>query len=223
MTRSSRLAGLVLSLVLGAVLHPAPALGTPLLLSEVLYDATGADDGKVFVELFGPSGFDLGGFTLEGVNGADGRVGPVLPLSGLIPGDRFFVVADVASGVTGVANADLMLDFDLQNGPDSVVLRDPAGSVVDALGYGSFAAGEIFAGEGNPAADPSAGSSVARVFANLDSDDNQVDFQSQSLPTPGFGPVAIPEPDSAWLLVAGCLCASALRRRSPRESRSPGL
>ena len=64
------------------------------------------------------------------------------------------------------------LNFDFQNGPDSVVLRDALGTAVDALGYGIFAAGEVFAGEGSPAPDPAAGSSLARVFADVDTDDN---------------------------------------------------
>lgn len=221
MTRFSRLAALVASCIVGAAVHAAPAGAVPLLISEVLYDAAGADDGKVFVELFGPAGLDLSGYTLEGVNGAGGSIGPVLGLSGLVPGDHFFVLADSASGVTSVANADLVLNFDLQNGPDSLVLRDPTGTLVDALGYGSFSASAIFAGEGSPAVDAPAGSSVARVFANLDSNDNQVDFQSQSPPTPGFGLLAVPEPGSAWLLATGCLWAAALRRRCFERASPP--
>jgi hypothetical protein len=34
------------------------------------------------------------GLVLEGVNGLNGAVGPVLMFSGVIPGDAFFVVAD---------------------------------------------------------------------------------------------------------------------------------
>jgi hypothetical protein len=49
-------------------------------------------------------------------------------------------------------------------------------TVLDALGYGVFAAGEVFAGEGLPAADPPAGSSLARLFADVDTDDNAADF-----------------------------------------------
>ncbi len=39
----------------------------------------------------------------------------------------------------------LFLNFDFQNGPDSVVLV-AEGAVVDALGYGTFAPDEVFAG-----------------------------------------------------------------------------
>jgi hypothetical protein len=205
-----RLSLAVCLLTLGA---PAVAAALPLLLSEVLYDAAGSDDGKVFVELYGPSGLDLAGFTVEGVNGADGSVGPLLALAGSVPPNGFFVIADVASGATQVPEADLLLNFDFQNGPDSIVLRDPNGTTLDALGYGEFAAGEVFAGEGLPAPDPPAGQSLARLFADLDSDDNATDFSALGEPTPGWGPTQVPEPTPALLLASACLMLAALRRR----------
>ncbi len=62
---------------------------------------------------------------LEGVNGANGAVGPVLELSGSIPEDGVWVVADLTGeGLSFVAEADLFLNFDFQNGPDSSVTRD---------------------------------------------------------------------------------------------------
>ena len=131
------------------------ALGVPLLLaapgrslplvSEVLYDATGSDNGLVFVELYGAPGTLLDGLTLEGINGSNGDVTPSLALFGTIPADGFFVVADdVGDGTTFVPDADLVLNFDFQNGPDSVVLHD-GGLVLDAVGYGVFGVGEVFA------------------------------------------------------------------------------
>ena len=135
---------------------PGAAQALPL-ISEVLYDAVGSDDGRLFVELSGVPGTSLDGFTLEGVNGGDGAVGPVLVLTGVIGADGLFVIADrTAAGVTEIPGADLLLNFDLQNGPDSLVLTDGA-QAIDAVGYGVFAVGEIFAGEGSPAEDPAAG------------------------------------------------------------------
>jgi hypothetical protein len=199
MNRTLLLASALLALGTGG-----PAAALPL-ISEVLYDAAGSDDGAVFVELYGAAGSSLDGYVLEGVNGADGSVTGSLALSGSFPGDGIFVVADAASGGgSGVADADLLLDFDFQNGPDSIVLRDAVGAVVDAVGYGSFAAGDVFAGEGSPAPDPPAGSSIARVFADQDSDDNAVDFQALDTPTPGEAPVStVPEPAPGLLLATG--------------------
>jgi hypothetical protein len=87
------------------------------LISEVFYDAVGSDDGQSFVELYGTPGTDLSGLTIEGINGTGGAVTHSIALSGLIPADGLFVLADTFSGGgTAVANADLLASFDFQNG-----------------------------------------------------------------------------------------------------------
>ena len=167
-------------------LLPATALALPV-ISEVFYDAVGSDDGLSFVELYGTPGTSLAGLFVDNVNGANGAVGPSLALSGTFPASGLFVVADAtAAGVSSVAGADLLLDFDFQNGPDSVVLR-LGDSVLDALGYGVFAASEVFAGEGAPAVDPAAGASLARRFADVDTGDNAADFISLARAHAGLG------------------------------------
>jgi hypothetical protein len=176
------------------------------LLSEVYYDAPGSDDGQGFVELAGAPGTSLDGYLIEGINGSNGAAGPSIALAGLFGADGLFVLADAtAEGSTSVPEADLLANFDFQNGPDSVVLR-LGDMIVDALGYGEFAPGEFFAGEGVPAPDVSAGSSLARVFANLDRDDNALDFSALTMPTPGFASfLPVPEPGAALLLGLGLL------------------
>lgn len=188
--------------LLAGLLWPGAAGALPL-ISEILYDAAGSDDGHVFVELYGTPGEALDGLVLEGINGANGEAGPAIALSGMFPGDGLFVLADrTGGGVTFVAEADLLANFDFQNGPDSVVLRRD-GVVLDALGYGTFAAGEVFAGEFAPAPDAAPGESLARHFANADSGDNAADFGVLSSPTPGSAPIqSVPEPALAWLLAA---------------------
>jgi len=198
-----------LALLASASLAP-PAHAGFVHLSEVYYDAVGADADLVFVELYGLPGYSLELHEVVGVNGANGAEGPVLALSGAIPADGFFVAADGEAGVTRVSDADLVLSFDFQNGPDSIVLRGPGGVVLDAVGYGDFA-DAVFAGEGAPAPDPPAGQSLARLFADVDTDDNSADFIALEQPTPGTGPVSVPEPTLA-LLVWPCL-AFLLRSR----------
>ena len=212
MHRSKWIAPFAAALAVASAATPAHALPV---ISELLYDAVGADDGKSFVELYGTPGAALDGLRLQVVNGDTGAVAASLALSGLFGADGLFVVADrTSAGTTSVAEADLLLDFDLQNGPDSLLLRD-ANGVLDAVGYGVFAAGQVFAGEGAPAEDVAAGASLARHFANVDTGDNALDFGALAVPTPGSAPLAsIPEPGTAGLLGLGL---AALVRRDPRR------
>ena len=210
-----RLSGLrVLVASLAAALGaPAGAQALPI-LSEVLYDAVGCDDGAVFVELYGAPGESLDGLYIDGVNGSGGAVTVTIALSGVIPEDGFFVLADVTgAGTSSLPVADQLANFDFQNGPDSLVLRSET-TVLDALGYGSFGPGDVFAGEGAPAADVPAGSSLARRFADVDTGDNGADFFVSNTPTPGTGPVlGVPEPAAALLVVSGLFAVWPARRR----------
>jgi energy-converting hydrogenase Eha subunit B len=185
----------------GAILTPGVHAAT--VISEALYDAVGSDNGNVFVEIYGTPGAALDGLSLEGVNGSDGSVYLTLPLSGVIPGDGVFVVADDAGdGSSLVGNADLVVNMDFQNGPDSIVLRDADG-ILDALGYGDFSGG-VFAGEGGAAPDAPAGSSLARLDPLADSGDNLSDFTVLDTPTPGSVPVnAVPLPPALALFLSG--------------------
>jgi hypothetical protein len=210
--------GLMAALFLCSGLAAEPGEALPV-ISEVFYDANGSDNGFSFVELYGSPGASVDGFLLEGVNGSNGAITPSVTLSGAIPSDGLLVVADdQGDGTTLVANADLILNFDFQNGPDSIVLRDGLG-VLDAVGYGVFALGEIFAGEGSPAPDAPADSSLARLFANVDTDDNSADF-AVGAPTPGSAPLSgVPEPSTALLLASGLL---GLARAGRRPARARG-
>ncbi len=212
-----------LAAALWLALTPLPATALPL-LSEAFYDAVGSDNGLSFVEIHGAPGASLAGMTLEGVNGADGAIGPVVALDGVVPADGLFVVADESSGgETLVPNADLVRNFDFQNGPDSIVLR--LGDVVlDAVGYGVFQPEEVFAGEGAPAEDGAVGTSLARRFANVDTGNNAADFVVLATPTPGVADFApVPEPATAGLVFGGLtgLAAAGRRRRATRAAASP--
>jgi len=182
-------------------------------ISEVLYDAAGTDNGNVFVELFGSPGTLLDGLLLEGVNGSDGSVYQSVLLAGMIPADGIFVIGDDSgNGSSVVSQADLVADIDFQNGPDSIVLRD-SGGVLDALGYGDFSSA-IFAGEGGAAPDAASGQSLARLDPLLDSDNNLADFLLLDVPTPGVVPVsAVPVPPAVLLFLSGIAGLAGIARR----------
>jgi hypothetical protein len=99
-----------------------------------------------------------------------------------IGGSGYFVVAqDSTVKVPASATKMIKTTADLQNGPDSVVLKH-SGTAIDALGYGSFAMGQFFKGEKFPAMTTS--SSLCRLPSGKDSGDNSADF-FVCAPTPG--------------------------------------
>lgn len=199
--------------LMATVLLPGAVCHASTVISELFYDATGADNGLVFVELFGAPGTLLDGMLLEGVNGGDGAVYRSISLSGVIPADGIFVIADDrGDGTSLVAGFDLVAEVDFQNGPDSIVLRNAAG-VLDALGYGDFSAA-VFAGESSAAVDVGAGSSLVRLDPFVDSNDNSVDFSVLDTPTPGSVPVAaVPVPPAFVLFLSGFAGLIGIGRR----------
>lgn len=205
--------GALCALCFSSVALSLPSSACAVVLSEILYDATGTDAGKVFVELYGAPGTDLSGWSLRGVNGGDGSVYKTVNLSGSIPLDGVFVIGDLSSGTTLVPNADQIVSVDFQNGPDSVQLYNGS-ALVDALGYGDFT-GLFFGGEANAAPAVPSGSSLARINPLIDTGDNFADFAVLSAPTPGEVPVvsAVPLPASLYLLGSG-LAMLATRRRA---------
>lgn len=109
-------------------------------INEIDYDQPGADIAE-FIELVGPDGASLTGYTIELVNGNNGTVYNTVDLTGFsIPNDNvnghgFFVIGPAA----GVANVDYTptdwVSDELQNGaPDGILLK-LNGVVVDGFSY----------------------------------------------------------------------------------------
>ncbi len=128
-------------------------------INEFHYDNEGIDTGE-FVEVAGPAGTDLSGWTVVGYNGANGEVYRTVGLEG--------VLADQQNGY-GTATFDL---GSIQNGsPDGLALVDEQGRVIeffsyegDLLALSGPAAGQtaIDIGVSEPGSDP-VGRSLQRV------------------------------------------------------------
>ena len=120
----------VLALMLMALpMQSAQAAPTSVFINEIHYDNTGTDSGEA-IEVAGPAGTDLTGWSLALYNGNGGAVYSTINLSG--------VIADQQNGYG-------TLSFPtpgIQNGsPDGMALVDASSSVVQFLSYeGTFAA-----------------------------------------------------------------------------------
>lgn len=128
---------LILAIVLAnlplAVFSPSRAFAQtePVFINEIHYDNTGTDTGEA-IEIAGPAGTDLTGWSLVLYNGTGGVVYTTTPLSGVIP--------DLQNGF-GVLHFTYPSNG-IQNGaPDGVALVDASSSVIQFLSYeGAFIA-----------------------------------------------------------------------------------
>ena len=112
---------------LGPITTTEPPI-PPLRISELHYDNTDADAGEA-VEVTGPAGVDLAGWSIVLHNGSGGAVYDTIALSGMLPDE------DSGLGAAAFAHAGI------QNGaPDGIALVEPRGRLVEFLSYeGSFA------------------------------------------------------------------------------------
>jgi len=166
-----------------------------LVINELLYDAVGNEtDGNLFIELAGEPGADISGYSVVFINGADGRITETvhIPEGSKIPDDGIFLIADSrtnAKGETNIPGADMLDNFDPQNGPDCAQLFDDHNALFDVVGYGEplplTAQNNFLCYEGTPAPDASAGKSISRIDST-DTNNNAADFIILDPPTPGF-------------------------------------
>ena len=97
------------------------ASGGPLWINEIHYDDRGDDEGEG-IEVAGPDGTGLDGWTLVLVNGADGGTYRTVPLAGTLVGDGL--------------GAEWVPVEGLQNGsPDGAALVSPDGTVAEAVSW----------------------------------------------------------------------------------------
>jgi len=162
------------ALACGAVLSVAVARAD-LVLNEVLYDPSGADEGAEFVEIWNPDDVprSLSGIVIEAGDGARPDSWVAIhrgAAADSVPPHAAYVAA--GSALTGA----------LQNGPDAVRLaRD--GAVLDRVGWGDLESASLF--EGAPSPDVASGHSLARAEDGRDRDSNVDDWTDEAAPTPG--------------------------------------
>ncbi|MDD5088246.1 MAG: T9SS type A sorting domain-containing protein [bacterium] len=189
------LTGLVfaLSVVLAA------GASAQVVINELLYDTIGDDDPNLlYVELWGPAGTDLTGWSLIGINGNGGTVYRTVTLSGSIPQDGYYVVGNTASvpNVDYVCGGAMGAGIDWQNAGsssgedcDGVDLMSGA-TLVDHLCYGTCGSGHVSTGEGGenaPDPYPTGGINyaLARIPDHQDTGNNGTDWSSTDQQTPG--------------------------------------
>lgn len=107
------------------------AYGQSVFVNELHYDNVGTDAGEA-IEIAGPAGTDLSGWTLVLYNGANGLVYNTLALSGVVPDqENGFGTLAFSYPVNGIQNGS----------PDGIALVDYASQIVQFLSYeGSFTA-----------------------------------------------------------------------------------
>ncbi len=126
-TQSRLLARFVGFTIILASFSLGSAQATSIFFNEIHYDNTGTDTGEA-IEIAGPAGTDLTGWSILRYNGSNGTVYGTSDLTGTINGLGTFVVNYSTNG--------------LQNGaPDGLALVDGSNNVIQFLSYeGSFTA-----------------------------------------------------------------------------------
>lgn len=119
---------LAASFLLGNVIVGETAAS--IFINELHYDNAGGDVGE-FVEIAGPAGMDLTGFSIVFYNGANGTSYGTTNLNG-------FIIDDEGAGFGAIE----IMRAGIQNGnPDGLALVDDMGTVLQFLSYeGSFTA-----------------------------------------------------------------------------------
>jgi predicted extracellular nuclease len=141
----TRFIGIFLAIALVVSLAPARSLKvqaagpTSVFINEIHYDNTGTDTGEA-IEIAGPAGTDLTGWSLVRYNGANGQV-YTTPAADPAGSDTLSGTIPDLGGGYGVVVVNYLVNG-LQNGsPDGITLVDASNNVIQFLSYeGTFTA-----------------------------------------------------------------------------------
>lgn len=181
-----------------AVAPPPPDLATPVVfdlatsctdhvvLNEVKVAGSGTASGVAndeFVEIYNPCGttISLANWTLvhRAASGTNENV--IATLSKSIGGNGYFLVAETQCACSTSADVTYTTGTLAATG-GGIGLRNPSGTLIDSIGYGTGTDNAFV--EGAPAAAPGGGQSIARHPNGFDSDHNDSDFTVANNPTP---------------------------------------
>ncbi len=148
----------------------------------------GATASEEFIELYNPgtASVALSGWNLY-YHAAGGGVGNGTTVHAFAAGDSigaggYFWIATASPFGGKTPNATYSASLAAAGG--QVGLKDGAGKLVDAVGYGTATAGGPYV-EGTAAPAPPASQSIARTPNGTDNNDNSADFKVATTPTPG--------------------------------------
>ena len=153
-----------------------------LVINEVKVAGTTSADDE-FIEIFNPcaTSVSLVDWTLSHLAATGTSANVIATLTGSIAGNGYYLAAETSCACS--TNADLTYaSGNLAAAGGGVALRNPSGTVIDSVGYGTGTANAYV--EGAPAAAPPAGSSIGRHPNGYDSDHNDADFTVATTPTP---------------------------------------
>jgi len=221
----TRFLGRALAAVALALLSGAQS-ASGLVISEVMFNPAGADDGREWIELFNDSGsaIDLSNYSL-GWGGADYTVGTLaLPSVMLGSGAHYVIGGPISDASNGSPSYDLVANFapDLENpfiAADGIALfQDGSPNPIHVIIYGLFNLNGLVDETGNPGAvdvqfPGAAGTTLVW---------NGATWSGGNAPTPGAGSlIAVPEAGPATLTLLGLAGLAGLgkpRRRPPRDA-----
>lgn len=190
-----------------------------IVINEVLYDATGADTGKEWIEFFNE---DLESINLAGYDLRADIGNSYTFLNFILPAESYVVVHWNAVGTntsTDLYTGDIGSGNNMGNTTGFVALFKNTSTIIDYVEYGaggqtweSDAVSEGIWTTGDFVADVAAGSSIG---LNADGVDNNLpsDWTQFDIPTPGANNEPIPEPGTVALLCTGVLALGLLRKR----------
>jgi len=192
------------SILLTAFLAPAAALtaspveaggtitcelSSEVKLSEVLPNPDSTDTDKEWVELYNNDSdtVDLTGWSIEWIKSSSASSSAIPSGTSIV--DEEFLVLGEAKMVEGSPDVVIALDLGNGGGGDGVYLVDCDHNIIDAVIYGGENSDGVPDESGKAATswadEPGSGETVARYFADEDSDESGEDFCISTNPTPG--------------------------------------